>query len=498
MMGDGEVSDLSLANALIRAHQVREIFDESPLVTAALHRLLLAILHRNFGPGGKRAWVTLWSSGRWNEKNISDYFDKWRERFELFHPERPFYQVREMNRVACQPVAILFQELAAGNNTTLFDHSFETSSAGVPAARAARALVARQAYSIGFGKSNPFYFSDSPLLRGLTVLVTGRNLFETLALNLLRYDEVFPRARDRHDLPVWEQERPAAARKEGNHPAGYLDYLTWQSRRVHLYPEANGLEVHFCQLQQNLKLAQDTNRDPFKCYRRDDKRGWVALSFREDRALWRDSHSLIASRERPGVFDWVAQVASDPAAHDIGVGPYFSFSAFGLATDRGKAASVTFWRHERLPLPLAYLSDAELLGRVASAIDYAEETGADLRDSLWVFASTMFQPLDSKGNQRRSDDARRLLDELAPQRLYWPALESPFIVLMTDLVKLEPDCRESRVLEWRKLVRLSARRALDQITRQFYSGAREFRSVAQAERTFRQKIRRRLALGEVA
>jgi CRISPR system Cascade subunit CasA len=502
-MTTGAASELSLVDTLVRAHKIREIFDESPLVTVALHRLLLATLHRNFGPGGRKKWLELWKRGRWDEKKLLDYFTRWRERFDLFHPKRPFYQVPEMEGVSRQPVAILFQEMAAGNNTTLFDHSFEEVPSALPAARAARGLVARQVYSVGFGKSSPFYFSDSPLLRGFTVLVSGGNLFQTLALNLIRCDEEHPfsRARSREDLPVWEQDRPATPRRDGSRPAGYLDYLTWQSRRIHLYPEPDDTNIRFCQLQQNLKLAEDAPRDPFKCYRKDDKRGWIALQFREEKALWRDSHSLMQlsteSHTRPAVFDWVAQLAAETAAPSAGLGPYFSFSAFGLATNIGKAASITFWRHERLPLPLAYLSDAELVGRIADAIGYAEEIARDLRESVWALARTMFQPLDSANGQHgRSDDASRLASELAPLRLYWPALEAPFVELMTAIAETKREDHEMRLIEWRKLVRRIARESFEQITRQLDTGARALRAVAEGERIFWRKIREGLAPSE--
>lgn len=501
-MSRGEACELSLADTLIRAHEIREIFDESPLVTVALHRLLLAILHRNFGPGGKKPWFELWKRGRWDENRLSQYFAKWRGRFDLFHPERPFYQVPEMEGAARQPVAILFQEMAAGNNTTLFDHSFETSASALSAAGAARGVVARQAYSIGFGKSNPFYFSDSPLIRGFTVLLRGRNLFETLALNLVRYDEDHPFSGTgkTEDLPCWEQHDPAAPKKAGSLPAGYLDYLTWQSRRIHLYPEADGRSVRFCQLQQNLKLAEEAPKDPFKCYRKDEKRGWIARGFREDKALWRDSHTLMevvpGAQRRPAVFDWVAELAENSAADEAGVGPYFSFSAFGLATDFGKAASVILWRDERLPLPAVYLWDGALRGKIAQAIDYCEKTATDLRDSVWTLAHTMFQPLEGNGNQGRSDDASRVAEQLAPRRIYWPALEPPFIELITELAETAPDVREQRLREWRRLVRRTAAKSLDQITREFFSGARELRAAAETERVFWRKIRERLEPGE--
>jgi len=500
-MPDGGTCELSLADTLVRAHEIHEIFDESPLVTLAIHRLLLTILHRNFGPRGTKEWFDLWKQGRWHQQKLSDYFNRWSERFELFHTDRPFYQVPEMQSAGRQPATILFQEMAAGNNPTLFDHSFEANPPAIPAARAARGLVARQAYSFGFGKSSPFCLSDSPLLRGFGLLVSGENLFQTLALNLIRYDEEHPfaRASNREDLPAWEQEHPEPPCKEGTRPAGYLDYLTWQSRRIHLYAEQDGVSVRCCQLQQNLKLTDDAPRDPFKCYRKDEKRGWVAFPFSEQKALWRDHHSLMEvstqAHGRPAVFDWLARLAAEPGAHDIGVGPYFSCSAFGLATETGKAASVSFWRHERLPLPIVYLSDGHLRSRIADAIGYAEGVARDLRESVAVLARTMLEPPSEGRQQRPSDDARRMVVELESHRVFWPALEAPFMKLVAAIAD-QGDGHEIPTFEWRKLVRRIARESLEQITRELGSGARALRAVAQAERTLWRKISLALAAGE--
>src|SRR5208337_2892458 len=103
--------------------------DPSPLVLIALHRLLLAILHRNFGPESLEVWKKLWQRGRWDEKPLSDYFNRWRHRFDLFDSERPFYQVARMEDANKHPVHLLALEASAGNNPTLFDHSFSTTSA---------------------------------------------------------------------------------------------------------------------------------------------------------------------------------------------------------------------------------------------------------------------------------------------------------------------------------------------------------------------------------
>lgn len=43
---DGQSIEYGIRDTLLKAHELREICDDSPLVTVALHRLLLAILYR--------------------------------------------------------------------------------------------------------------------------------------------------------------------------------------------------------------------------------------------------------------------------------------------------------------------------------------------------------------------------------------------------------------------------------------------------------------------
>jgi CRISPR system Cascade subunit CasA len=501
IMADGHAQELSLSDALIRAHEVRELFDESPLVTVALHRVLLAILHRNFGPANTDEWFELWRRGRWNEEKLAEYFTRWHERFDLFHAERPFYQVGEIADAGRQPVSILFQELATGNNTTLFDHTYEDAALALDPALAARGLLARQTFSVGFGKSLPFYFSDSPLIRGFSVLVAGDTLFETLALNLIRYDRDNPIAGSarREDLPAWEQDHPEPPRKEGTVPAGYLDYLTWQSRRIHLYAGGDPPVVRQCQLQQGFKLA-DPPLDPLKCYRKDPKRGYVAVSFREERALWRDSYALFQAAEeshkRPAIFNWLAQLASLSHGKSGCIKPAYRFNALGLATDEGKAASVTLWRQERLPLPLGYLEDGELLADLGLALAYAEDVGGELRGSAWTFAKVLLTPSEGTGLQPRREEIEPIARNLAPELRFWPALEPPFLYLMTNLPGLDANARDDELFRWRRRVRAAALEVLEDTVRDLNASTRELRAVAVAERAFRRNLRRALEAEE--
>ena len=83
LMPDGHLEEMGIKDVLVRAHEVHGISDASPLVNTALHRLMLAILHRNFGPKDLTVWKDLWRGGRWDADTLLDYFDEWRARFDL-------------------------------------------------------------------------------------------------------------------------------------------------------------------------------------------------------------------------------------------------------------------------------------------------------------------------------------------------------------------------------------------------------------------------------
>lgn len=504
---DGLTKDLSLREVFWRANEIREILDPSPLVTVALHRFLLAILHRNFGPASLREWQTIWEQGSWDQPTLATYLDKWRDRFDLFSDAFPFYQVPEIAGAEPRPVLRLAMAVSVGNNPTVFDHNSDDSPASVTAPEAARLLIGYQAFAIGFGKSSPFYFQDAPLVRGFTVLCMGDNLFGTLALNLIAYNQSSPLAHTGSDRPAWEQLEPPHPDAKGTVLAGYLDYLTWQSRRIHLIPEGDPPRIRYCQIQQNLKLAESAKEffDPFKCYRTDPKLGNFALGLNPDRALWRDSHALFQRVEqsfaRPQVFTWLARIDTLRRSGQIQAEPVYNFSVFGFATEPGRAASITLWRHERLPLPLAYLEDDALLAKLKDALTLAEDAARVVRQSAWTLAKFLLAPAsdDERTRQPRKEDTQTLVDSFAPERFYWPHLEAHFRRLLVDLPDDSTATEDGveyggkELLAWATEVRHAASGAFHQTTNSLDTSARALKAVAQAERVFNQHLASLLA-----
>jgi CRISPR system Cascade subunit CasA len=407
-------------------------------------------------------------------------------------------------------VAKLAQEAAAGNNATLFDHSNDAAPRPIPAAKAARDLVATQAFSIGLGRSFPFYLSDSSLIRGYSVLAAGDSLFETLMLNLLPYDQHRPMAwLGNDDPPTWEQEATPEPDRGGTPVAGYADYLTWQSRQIHLIPDGVGDTVTRCQVRQRFKLA-GIPLDPFKCYQADAQSGWKPLTFRPQRALWRDSTLLFqqigtgpsgSQSRRPEVMNWLARVKMERDAGRIAAQPLYRLRAFGVTTDDGRAASVVLWRREELPLPLALLAESQAIVAVRQAIDLAEEVNCALGAGTGRLATLLLAPMADHADARQPDSekaVRPLARSLGIEARFWPLLETPFSGFLTALPadrRADPEGEEGDLVfgettlpAWAATVRRAARQAFEEGTAGLDRSARSLKAVALARRHFEYRL----------
>src|SRR4051794_15283212 len=90
---EGRTVELGIREALLRAPELAELRDPSPLTTAALLRLLLAVLYAAHGwPWTNARRAEVWQAGRWERGVVEAYLDRWKEQFDLFHPRHPFYQ----------------------------------------------------------------------------------------------------------------------------------------------------------------------------------------------------------------------------------------------------------------------------------------------------------------------------------------------------------------------------------------------------------------------
>lgn len=521
MMEDGHSSELGLRELFAKADKIREIHGDSPLVTVSLHRLLLAILHRNFGPESARAWYKLRSIGAFDVDTLNSYLDKWHHRFDLFDRERPFYQDAALGKKLRQdeklekkwrnPISKMFHELASGNNPTLFDHTTSDANGGILFAAAARGLVTLQNYALSGiasgeasdGKSHP---SHAPLVRGIVYLVRGSTLFETLMLNLIVYspeDDVPMVCSSDGNVLAWEQESDKLWRSQ--QPRGYLDYLTWQSRRVWLFTSEAGDRVTGIAITEGNNFAVDSDlRDPHMAHIKANRaeKGtspWPALKLRPERAVWRDVDALLqsvrAESERPKVIDHMATVMKGETAELV----QFGLDAFGLANYQ-KAGKVNFWRHERLPLSADYLLDGVLVDTLRRCLSLTEETHNQLRDSLWHLASLVLLP-DKRKEDLSKPDKDAIQSEQAQfdaTSVYWGSLEIPFRELLERLPMAQKNGDvEGEVANWMLLLRKTAAKALEHTVDGLRPSGRNLRAAVVARSVLNRGLNKMCSYEEV-
>jgi CRISPR system Cascade subunit CasA len=518
LMPDGRKREMSLKETLIEAQNIAEIVANSPLVTIAIYRLLIAILHRNFGTENEYEWQTLWEAKHFNKIKTNEYLDYWYNRFDLFNEKYPFYQSSNIPvsytdskgklKSYAKSIVNLFHECATGNNATLFDHSTEDNIKSVLPPEAARILITSQAFAVGGlltyeANQDPKLFKsadNAPLVKGAVTLVKGKNLFQTLMMNLHRYsfDNKEPFEMEPDDAPHWERNSVTCA--VDRKPKGYIDLLTWQSRRIKLIPENDekgNIIIKQVVIMKGNQFPDGYSlhgKEPMLAFRKIQKptkgqEPWIPVSFHKERVIWRDSLSLFQSvtddRDRPKILDWLGDLAIQEILPQSAT---YDLELMGISTDR---AIIFLWRHERLPLPLMYLENKNLIDRLKDALGLAEDIGKALENAVWNFAKLNIAPEADKLNENQKKDIESIVDSLSPTRPYWAALGLYFNRLVADLANdLSPDGEYgTKVMPlWSQEVRRSAWLAFREATGSFDRSGRILKAVTIAEDSFNYRM----------
>ncbi|GAB4211222.1 MAG: type I-E CRISPR-associated protein Cse1/CasA [Sandaracinaceae bacterium] len=433
---DGTMVELSTHDALVEAPSLRGIVDPSPLVVAVLHRHLLAIVHRVVsGPHDFEAWAAVVRAGRFEPVSVARYLEGVRDRMDLFHPDRPFAQVRglvEQFPDYLDPIDQMGVERSSwGGARALFQHRPVGYRAIMSPAEAARALLVHHAFGTGglVKKPNePTSATAAPLVRSGVILLKGSSLFQTLVANLLPYDPTLeqPIAGTKDDAPAWEQAPlPRELRRSDEPkrvPLGWLDLLTWVSRRIELVREGDAVVSYVRAVGQG--LAEGSPNDPMVSYRLDEKRGFVAVGVDLERAFWRDASALFeCARSRSGKYmrpRTLDHIASLEAQEVIGSQTAYQIELTGIVADRSRVDAI---RVERVWARARYLDDADVRDAVTRMLTASNDGAAMLRSSLWTYARHM---LSEGARDPATADIAKLVESLQSEPAFWAALGIEF------------------------------------------------------------------------
>ncbi|MDR4471081.1 MAG: type I-E CRISPR-associated protein Cse1/CasA [Nitrospira sp.] len=504
--------ELGLRDVLKRAHHIREVYCDSPIETVAIYRLLLAIGIDGFWPStGKSPWLERWRQGNFDPAEVDAYFDRpeHREAFFLIHPERPFYQHPQPLAKEPAPLSKLFHGEASGNNGTLFDHSVDDLPQTAAPALVARGLLATQAAAIGGGVAIPFNFSHGPLVGGAIFWIRGNCLFEGLLLNAPPYDKARAYSGEDTvpDVPCWRAELPDLHERRA--ARSYLDYLTWQARRITVQFD---LTNPFTLKATGVYFSQGDRNDPIKdplmatVIPRDAKKEAFPFNFRPDRALWRDASGLLqlTGEKRgnsPRTFQWLQEHAQLRYA---GVADWRSLSeqvdVFGLMNDQAK---IELWRHDRMPVYFSYLIEQERVLVLEALLEFAEEQALNLRDAAKRVANYALASPRAGGIDLPKADtgaATNFVNALGAEPRYWGSLETHFYQALAEIAALPLEEANAYRWEWAMRIFHNAQTAFRDATAALDQSARLLRAVAEGERVLRpvkEFMNRQKALKEV-
>ncbi len=467
---DNSVQEVSLTDALLHAQEYVDLAGETPTQDAAVLRLLLSIpltifyrvdIEGNAAPltssdGALLRWQSLWKQGHFPEKPIREYLEQWHERFWLFHPERPFWQVPEAAIGTGYKASKLNGEISESDNKArLFPLYAGEQKSLLTYAQAARWVLYVNAFddtsSKPKGKNLPSVGVGWLGKIGM-IQAVGKNLFETLMLNMTVLKD--GQALWGENIPCWELDLPRnRERTEIAIPDNFVQILTLQSRRLLLQREGDkvtGLTLlggDFFQKENAFTEQMTIWRSPKP--KKNEPISYVPKRHDASKRFWREFPSIFCEEEgvrKPGVVQWI-ELLQNRRLHIIDSKQLIHFKGVGtLYGDKDFFANDCF--SDVLSFQMNVLDE---LGKVWRA-RIAKEIGDC--ETVARYLGELERDLAVAGGFSYSDKTKGTLEKQAEavRGDFYFAIDDPFRRWLQS-IDAEGDDLDEKTAEWKKSCR---------------------------------------------
>ena len=470
MTEDCTVVERSLMQVLLNSHRYQRLAGELPTQDVALLRLLLAILQTVFyrvDPEGEddpiedraaaiRRWQALWNAGCFPVQPIRTYLETWKDRFWLFHPEHPFYQVPAAAVGTKFKASKLNGELSeSAHKMRLFPLRDGEEKETLSYAEAARWLVTLIGFDDSASTKKETGTGTGWLGDRVNVYAIGENLFETLMLNLVFLKD--GRYVWAENIPAWEQPTVTTAKKrEIPLPYNQAELLTLQSRRLILSREENRVtgfsstggdffgkegRANAFSEQMTLWRAGKTPKNAVPQF--------VPAPVDPWRQMWRDFEVILGRREDthiPGVVAWLTELRRK----NVIPRKYVHIASVGVTYD-SKKGSIADIISDHLDFQMSLLDAAGelwivLVGGEIHLIDKVARALGALAEGLYLAQGGQLDGAGKKARQSQRDEGMRLL---------YAAVDLPFREWLAHIGAQHGDDENTRAQEqqcWRNIV----------------------------------------------
>lgn len=445
----GKSIAFGIKSLLMKAHELGEIIDPSPIIQYSIYRFLIALVMDAFSIQDIEDIEKILEYGQLDKDIINDYTRKWNNRFDLFDSDHPFYQCppSEYDPSKTKNISELFMQFPTGVNPIHFYHMKSEEHAISPEICAkglltipAFALQGGAGYSPGINGTPPWY-----------ILISGKTLFETLILNSCG----MPIAEASGSGPVaWKADDPIIPKKEIKE-VSILEGLTFQPRYVRLIPTEGG-KCTFTNKDSNV-LVQNIYYQPGLKWRGDWRDPHVAYSYgkiimgispQKGREIWRDTGPLALLKrkesndikfDRPIIITQFITLQENLILEED---KPLDLQIYGA---RAKLKKVFEWQYTHLALPIKLFLSEESGNVIQRAMGRADTVQYALKEAIKVM-----YPREGKSNKK----AFNRIQERAIRRL-WKSLEpyfkGEFLTEMVQVVKTNN--WDSVELVWKKRLR---------------------------------------------
>lgn len=334
-----EQKEVSLMDAMLHAQEYAGLAGEMPTQDAALLRVLLAaaltIFYRYDENGNEdeiseendsddetvlERWKKYWERGSFPETAVREYFQRYSERFWLFHPETPFWQVNELSYGTEYGVECLVGNLKESNNKATRHHFSMTEGERlerITYAEAVRWIIHLNAYGVNVKTDKKAPGPNLPVGVGRLgqlgmVMVNGDDLFRIIMLNLCPLKN----STDIWNLPrpIWEQEIHSEQGREIAPPDNLPELYTIQSRRIKLDRE-DGWVVGYQAAGGDFYPTENDFNEPMtlwkeqKVDKKSERVSYIPRIHNPSVQVWEEFPSLMCVQSTghiPGVVQWVS------------------------------------------------------------------------------------------------------------------------------------------------------------------------------------------------
>ncbi|WP_019776148.1 type I-E CRISPR-associated protein Cse1/CasA [Streptococcus sobrinus] len=506
----GSTKEVSLLDLFANAHQYKDLAGDTQTQDFAVLRVLLAVLHTvfsRFDADGnpydyleiderfrqvervekedikkykvvlRDTWINLWEQGQFSEI-VSQYLEKWRDRFYLFDEEYPFFQVRKediekvkrlkngANKIEGMTINRLISE--SSNKAALFspkqqdkNHLFE--------AEIARWLLTYHGYS----ETGPMdTVGEKPYSKGWLynlggLFLKGNNLYETLLMNLTLFYYDY----NNHlyvQEPCWEFDSKTNIDNYINKKmfTNIASLYTLWSKEIYIDSDVNLTKFEFKVAKIPKISVADQFLEPMTLWKYSND-SYQPQCHDPNKSLWR-SFGLITIRNKksnhiPGIMDWQRKIKEN-----IG-NTVISVCSVGMVSDKTANNTPISEVFDTLSINELVLADLEEGGWVPRINDTVEETKKVISKTYKKYINDIKEIRNISSNLFTSQKVEELYFKIDQPFRQW-------------LASIQPnDEKDAKVMDWRKtlknLVEDEAKTLLSDGGNRDYTGIVEGKSV---------------------